>query len=226
MPASPEIHDHLTWLGYLQPDGLVVSPAALVDSGLLFDRNTRPLHQRFLDHLRDAQGWDESADPVLRDLPAFLTGFLDWPVEALIPETRQADTLATVLPEYQETLRATWAVRDPDGGDPLLLVHELPPGQDFDAPISQNTRGWHASPARRFERLLRETRVSTGLLSNGEAIRLLHAPPGENPGSLTFRLAEMTEIAGRPILTGFHLLLEDYHLFTAPEKEILIVDVH
>ena len=46
MPRDPDIHDLLAWLGYLQPDGLVVSPAALVDSDLLFDRNTRPLQQR------------------------------------------------------------------------------------------------------------------------------------------------------------------------------------
>lgn len=223
MASSPEIHDHLTWLGYLQPDGLVVSPAALVDSGLLFDRNTRPLHQRFLEHLRDEQGWDETAEPILRDLPAFLTGFLGWPADALVPESDQPATLATVLPEYQETLRSTWAVRNLHADDPpfRLLVHELPAGQDFDAPISKHAHGWHASPARRFERLLRETRVATGLLTNGEAIRLLHAPPGENPGSLTFRLAEMTQIAGRPILGGFHLLLEDYRLFTAPENETL-----
>ena len=24
MPASPKIHDHLTWLGYLQPDGHMI----------------------------------------------------------------------------------------------------------------------------------------------------------------------------------------------------------
>ena len=221
MPS--DIHDHLTWLGYLQPDGLVVSPAALVDTGLLFDRNTRPLHQEFLDHLRDEQAWDESADPTLRDLPAFLQKFLRWPAEAFVPADDQPHALSIVLPEYQETLRATWAIRNLHGTEPAfrLLVHELPPGQDFDAPVSEHARGWHATPTRRFERLLRETRVGLGLLSNGDALRLLYAPPGENPGSLTFKLSEMAQIAGRPILGGFHLLFQEYRLFTAPEKETL-----
>jgi hypothetical protein len=220
---STDLHDHLTWLGYLQPDGLVVSPAALVDTGLLFDRNTRPLHQDFLDHLRDEQAWDEAADPTLRDLPAFLQKFLRWPAEAFVATDDQPLTLSIVLPEYQETLRATWAIRNLHGTEPAfrLLVHELPPGQDFDAPVSEHARGWHASPARRFERLLRETRVGLGLLCNGDALRLLYAPPGENPGSLTFKLSEMAQIAGRPILGGFHLLFEEYRLFTAPEKETL-----
>jgi hypothetical protein len=220
---SPDLHDHLTWLGYLQPDGLVVSPAALVDTGLLFDRNTRPLHQDFLDHLRDEQAWDEAADPTVRDLPAFLKNFLRWPAEAFVPADDQPHTLSIVLPEYQETLRATWAIRNLHGTEPAyrLLVHELPPGQDFDAAVSEHARGWHATPARRFERLLRETRVGLGLLSNADSLRLLYAPPGENPGSLTFKLSEMAQIAGRPILGGFHLLFEQYRLFTAPEKETL-----
>jgi hypothetical protein len=220
---TSDLHDHLTWLGYLQPDGLVVSPAALVDSGLLFDRNTRPLHQDFLNHLRDEQAWDEKADPTLRDLPAFLQNFLRWPAEAFFPADEQPHTLSIVLPEYQETLRATWAIRSLHGTEPAyrLLVHELPPGQNFDAPVSEHARGWLATPTRRFERLLRETRVGLGLLSNGDSLRLLYAPPGENPGSLTFKLAEMAQIAGRPILGGFHLLFEQYRLFTAPEKETL-----
>jgi hypothetical protein len=220
---TSDLHDHLTWLGYLQPDGLVVSPAALVDSGLLFDRNTRPLHQDFLNHLRDEQAWDEKADPTLRDVPAFLQNFLRWPAEAFVPADEQPHTLSIVLPEYQETLRATWAIRNLHGTEPAyrLLVHELPPGQDFDAPVSEHARGWLATPTRRFERLLRETRVGLGLLSNGDSLRLLYAPSGENPGSLTFKLAEMAQIAGRPILGGFHLLFEQYRLFTAPEKETL-----
>ncbi len=220
---STDLHDHLTWLGYLQPDGLVVSPAALVDTGLLFDRNTRPLHQDFLDHLREEQAWDGAGDPTLRDLPAFLQKFLRWPAEAFVPADDQPHALSIVLPEYQETLRATWAIRNLHGTEPAfrLLVHELPPGQDFDAPVSEHARGWHATPTRRFERLLRETRVGLGLLSNGDSLRLLYAPPGENPGSLTFKLSEMAQIAGRPILGGFHLLLEEYRLFTAPEKETL-----
>jgi hypothetical protein len=47
MPIDPAIRDHQAWLGYLQPEGLVVSPAALVDSQVVLDRSTAPLQQRF-----------------------------------------------------------------------------------------------------------------------------------------------------------------------------------
>ncbi|MCG8599023.1 MAG: hypothetical protein MI807_02675, partial [Verrucomicrobiales bacterium] len=234
MATSREIHDHQTWLGYLQPDGLVVSPAAMVDSGLNYDRNARPLQEDLLDHLREDQGWDEIDAPVLRDLPAFLTGFLQWPTEALLSGDDIPVELGVFLPEYQETLRPTHAIRDlrvdPDteteSGEPvsaadatLMLITELEQGTPLDKPTSESDRGWETTPSKRFERLLRESGVGIGLLSNGTHLRLVYAPPGENPGSLTFPVAAMAEVTGRPILGGFHLLLEDYRVFTAPEKE-------
>jgi hypothetical protein len=53
-----------------------------------------------------------------------------------------------------------------------------------------------------MERLLRQTGVSAGLLSNGCALRLGSAPRGESSGWLDFRVADMIETAGRPISTG------------------------
>jgi len=229
MSTSREIHDHQTWLGYLQPDGLVVSPAALVDSGLNFDRNVRPIQEDLLDHLREAQGWNEVDSPVLRDLPGFLIGFLQWPEEAIVSGDAVPNDLGIFLPEYQEVIRPTQAIRNlrADGnlesvaGGFLMLLTELPAGTNFDKPTASSDRGWETTPSKRFERLLRETGVGTGILSNGTHLRLVHAPPGENPGSLTFPVAAMAEVTGRPILGGFHLLLEEYRVFTAPEKETL-----
>lgn len=54
-PMSSDHHEHFTGHGYLQSDGLVISSAALMESGLLFDRNTRPLHQEILNKLRVGQ---------------------------------------------------------------------------------------------------------------------------------------------------------------------------
>lgn len=229
MSTSREIHDHQTWLGYLQPDGLVVSPAALVDSGLNYDRNARPLQEDLIDHLRESQGWDEVDPPVLRDLPAFLTGFLQWPEEAIVAADSVPNELGIFLPEYQEVIRPTHAIRNLRAGEELetvaggylMLLTELPAGTNFDKPTASSDRGWETTPSKRFERLLRETGVGTGILANGTHLRLVHAPPGENPGSLTFPVAAMAEVTGRPILGGFHLLLEDYRVFTAPEKETL-----
>jgi hypothetical protein len=38
-------------------------------------------------------------------------------------------------------------------------------------------------------------------------VRLVYAPTGETSGHLTFRIADMAQVMGRPILAAFNLLL-------------------
>lgn len=221
MSTHQDIREHQNWLGYLQPDGLVVSPAALVDSGIYFDRNVRPIQQDFLEHLLEFQGWQEATDATLTNLTAFFTEFLQWREDDFISGEAIPDELRVFLKGYGETLFPSYAVKSPDEpGTFQLLVLETG-AEDLDKPTAENERGWHVSPSKRFERLLRETNVPIGLLSNGTHLRLLYAPAGENPGSITFPVAAMAEIAGRPILGGFRMLLDDYRLFQAVEKETL-----
>lgn len=221
MSTPHDIRDHQSWLGYLQPDGLVVSPAALIDSGIYFDRNLRPQQQRFLDHLSDHQGWQEGDDARLINLPAFLTDFLEWRDDDLVSDDDIPDSLRVFIEGYRETLFPTHAVKSPDHPETYQLLILETSAEDLDKPTAENERGWHVSPAKRFERLLRESGVPIGLLSNGSHLRLIYAPAGENPGSITFPVSAMAEIAGRPVLGGFCMLLDAYRLFTAPEKETL-----
>ncbi|MBF0215103.1 MAG: N-6 DNA methylase, partial [Magnetococcales bacterium] len=72
---------------------------------------------------------------------------------------------------------------------------------------------------RRFERLLRETRVTIGLLVNGISFRLLYAPRGENSGTLTFKVSDMEQVGGRPILAAFHMLFKRTRMFSGPREE-------
>ena len=73
--------------------------------------------------------------------------------------------------------------------------------------LASSDRTWHAPPQARFERLLRETRVPIGLLCNATQIRLVYAPRGETSGFATFSVAEMAQVAGRPIFAALHMLL-------------------
>ena len=126
--------------------------------------------------------------------------------------------LSAVLPEYNETLRPTYAVRalpplttatDATVDRPwVLLVSVLPAGTDLDRVASDtDPHPWKASPQHRFERLLRETHVPAGLLCNGTHLRLVYAPRGETSGHATFRVADMVTVAGRPLLVAVHMLL-------------------
>lgn len=229
MPAAPDpiLADHLAWLGYVQPEGLVVSAAALKDAQAVIDRaQLGELQRNLTDHVADlrlAEGDTAETAPGIADLPRFLAEFLGWPVDRLVgwDVTRPLPADLTVsLPEFGETLSPTYAFQDPkpkEGASPwLLLVQVHPPTTDLDQPTAAHDRGWHASPARKFERLLRETRVPIGLLTNGAAFKLVYAPAKENSGTLTFPVAAMTEVSGRLILGALHLLLQSWTLCNAP----------
>jgi hypothetical protein len=68
---------------------------------------------------------------------------------------------------------------------------------------------------------LRETGIPTGLLCTPEAVRLVYAPAGETSGHITFRIADMAQVMGRPILAAFSLLLGEHRMFRAEPRERL-----
>lgn len=224
MPIDPAIRDHQAWLGYLQPEGLVVSPAALVDSQVVLDRSSAPLQQRFQEFVEEvAHGEDRDKVPAVTNLRRLIKDFLEWPDDCLFgfaPNRPIPESLKIPLREFGESLEPTIAFEQPRPENPehpwLLLVQDLPMATDLDDPIESKLSGWSASPTRRFERLLREAEVPIGLLANGTQLRLIYAPRGENSGTLTFPVAAMSEIAGRPILAALHTLLSRYRLLAAP----------
>jgi Eco57I restriction-modification methylase/MmeI, target recognition domain len=227
MAKDPEQLAHQEWLGYVQPVGLVVSVPALLSAQAYVNRNIVPDHQRFLSCLRRDK--NDDVIPEMRDLTEFSQTTLSWEAHDLIrmptdgSSPGELSSLEIVLPEYHETLRPTHVVCDSASkGEkhPLMLVQELPPKMDFDEPTTSD-RGWQAPPHAKFERLLRETTVPIGLLFNQTHLRLVYAPRGETSGYMTFSVAEMAQVAGRPIFAGLHLLLSSERLFSLPEKQRL-----
>lgn len=225
MAADPPIKDHQAWLGYLQPDGLVISPAALVDAQVLLDHNTLPLQERFKPFVQQVEVDSSREFAAITDLVRFVREFLDWPDDCIVGASGISaipESLTLSLPEFGLTLSPSLAFKDPKPKDPenpwLLLVQTLPLATDFDAHQRDDESGWKASHSRRFERLLRETKVPIGLLSNGTHLRLIYAPHGENSGNITFPVAAMTEVAGRPILAALYMLLDRYRLIAGPSE--------
>jgi hypothetical protein len=227
-PKDPALADHLAWLGYVQPEGLVVSAPALVDAQAFIDRAPLgELQRRFAEHVTSQRLTDSDTGetaPGIADLPGFFGEFLGWPAELLhgLDSARPLPAELTVsLPEFGEVLSPTFAVARPPASSIvnsswLLLVQSHPATVDLDKPVAASGRLWHASPSKKFERLLRETGVPIGLLTNGTQLRLIYAPPKENSGTLTFPVGAMTEVSGRLILGAFQLLLGSWTLFNAP----------
>ena len=152
--------------------------------------------------------------PELTKFSAFATEVLGWQPEDL---TSAPDRYTIPLPGYDDVLQPTWVVNDRE--TPILLIVETRGG--FDQDPAPEPRHWNAAPQLRFERLLREAGVPAGVLVSKEAIRLVYAPKGESSGHITFKIADMAQVAGRPILAALHMLLSSERLFSLATEQRL-----
>ncbi len=212
MAYDPTALSHQEWIGYVQPVGVVVSTPALLEAGAAINRNSVPLHREFLAVLpQDGEG---NAVPKLTDFPRFAIEVLKWRPDDL---SEPNESLTISVPGYDEVICPDYVVND--GDSPLLLISKV--DGDFDALPAPEPRHWHASPQARFERLLRETSIPAGLLVSPDAIRLVYAPKGESSGHITFKVSEMVQVAGRPILAALHMLLSAERLFTLADEQRL-----
>ena len=226
---DPQIHDHLEWLGFVQPTGLVVSAPALVRAGAILDRRDRD-GQRLLQECVEERptGPNSEPQPVIGEFERFAREVLGWSFSpkgyagldgAPIPEE-----LELVLPDYGVTLRPDLAVRELEPADDAppwqLLVRVLDQAADFDKPPGGRDK-LEASEHGRMERLLRDCSIPAGLLFNGHALRLISAPRGESSGWLEFKVSDMVQTAGRPICAALRLLLGQDTLLARPRTERL-----
>jgi hypothetical protein len=226
MAKDPAIFAHQEWLGYVQPVGLVVSIPAMLDANVRINQNIAPDHRRFLEALPA----DSAGEPIpeAAKFPEFAQTVLGWSANDLYGAPGAAplpESLEVSLPDYNETLRPSYALREYEPAENarewILLVQVLPMGVNFDAVEEVDSQHWQASPQAKFERLLRQTQVPIGLLFNGRQIRLVYAPDKELSGHATFKLAEMVKVAGRPIFAAFQMLLSAERLYSVAERERL-----
>ena len=222
-PASdaPDLLVHKEWLGQIQQVGLVVSPYVLQKHGVGIDREQSLRTQTSLRAL--ASDTDDARVNTFHELA---TQVLEWPMDLLAgapdgPELPGALTVA--LPEYEDRLSPSYALRAPNGDGYLALVTIAPTGADLDKPLPDQKEGWRASPHARLERLLRESGVPIGLLFSHTHLRLVYAPRGESSGHLTFRFRHLLETLGRPMAGALHALLAERRVSDAlPDAERLL----
>lgn len=217
---TPDLLVHKEWLGQIQQVGLVVSPYVLQKHGVGIDREQSLCTQTALRAL--AADTDEAHVNTFHELAVQV---LEWPADLVVgaPDGPELpDTLAVALPEYDDRLSASYALKAPEGVGLVLLVAVAPPGADLDKPLPDQKDGWRASPHARLERLLRETGVPIGLLFSHTHLRLVYAPRGESSGHLTFRFKHLLETLGRPMAGALYALLGERRVTDAlPDAERL-----
>ena len=207
MATAPEVLAHQQWLGILQSEGLVVSAAALHASGVILPGSTaqRDIQER-LEKCVDKREEDDAQIWELPDFELFAKDFLGWPMQSIAWEhggLKVPDDLRSSVEAYQLVIKPSHVLYQND--KPLILVMENKECSDFSAKIE--TDEWDASLIQRMERLLRDTRISIGILHSKHEIRLVYAPAAENSGSIGFPVSEMRDVPGRPIVAALDCLL-------------------
>ena len=217
------------WLNYLQPEGLVVGANVLRETGVT------PIRQTPLD--TEAAAKTLCLDPdapldqdrlfELHDAWAFFAQVLGWPSKLVAgsPSGPAVDPVLTVTVPEHETLLAPdlallWNGETPEGipAQALVMLH---PSLDADGRNQFAAGEWEATPHQRLERLLRETNVGVGILVARNTLRLVYAPRGETAGWLSWPLAALGRVEGRPMLAGLKLCLGRNAFFTgAPETRL------
>ena len=217
------------WLNYLQPEGLVVGPNILRERGL------SPIRLSSLDTTETAQALrldpdaprDDDKHFVLHDPWTFFETVLGWPASHVAGSPGEPDLstdLTAIVPEHETLLMPDMAIlwngAAPEGVAVQALVM-VQPTLDPDGRNQFPASEWEASPHQRLERLLREKNIGLGILIARNTLRLIYAPRGETSGWLTWPLAALGRVEGRPMLAGLKLCLGRNAFFTgAPETRL------
>ena len=208
------------WLSSVEITGVVLSEPVLADAG-----NFRSLDKAELANFRKQREiWNLPKGMVEGDgQPAWINFILDdflgikdtdyWQVGASIPSN-----MVVTLPEQQETLRPSRILLDE--GQPIMLLLEVPREQSLDKSWLQGKGRWKASPTTKFDRLLRETGIELGLLTNGEAWRLVVASPSETTSWMTWTAQTWND---DPLtLAAFKDLFGESRFFAGPRDQVVL----
>jgi hypothetical protein len=193
------VDPNLEWLGYVQPVGLVLSPAILDRYGLVPEEQTRAEGNAVATCLTP-----DSEAQALSDPWFFFSQILGWREHQVVglPGGRPLpDGLTVAIDEADTVLEPHWAVIDPESRLPLLVRIEEP----RIAPDQRGAlAGWEATPHQRFERLLRENAagVRAGILLTDDQLRLVYAPKGRRAAGCPSPCVRWQRLPAAPCSAG------------------------
>jgi len=214
------------WLNYLQPEGLVVGANVLRERGVTPIRQTTSDTEAAALALRLDPEASQNDDRLfeLHDAWTLFEDVLGWPAKLVAgsPGGPAVDpALSVTVPEHETLLTPDlallWNGEAADGlpAQALVMLH---PNLDADGRNQFTSGEWEATPHQRLER---ETNVSVGILIARNTLRLIYAPRGETAGWLSWPLAALGRVEGRPMLAGLKLCLGRNAFFTgAPETRL------
>lgn len=208
MATTTTIHD---WQSLVELSGLLISEPVLNDQ---FSDGPQPLPSWLARKFRkEYERWQatedkrsqnsDKADDARRRWQRFvLTDLLEYG-ERVGSILDMLPHLKVELTDYMQTLKPDMFIVD-EQANPQVLVYVAEKG--LDRP-ERKTGQWKASPFTKIDRLLRETKVQLGILTNGEDWRLVYAAPGLPTSYITWTAAGWKDET--LTLQAFQMLLRD-----------------
>ncbi len=218
---------HDDWLTLIQRDGLVISEPVLEErfpgGPHSVPRGTHQWFRRQAERYlvsRDHKDEARRSAGVRRWVDFLLEHVLELPRKSWWKAGEIPDKVRVYLDQFEQELRPDRVLHN--GKDLVLLVTILEPGQKLDKRDRQPGR-WKASPTTKMDRLLRETEVPLGLVSNGEEFRLIYAPKGFSTGHFTWTTRSLVE--EKATLDAFYSLLGRDSLLPEKKDDLNLADL-
>src|ERR1041384_7273320 len=159
---------HAEWLSLIEISGPFLSMPVLMEAFPTGLEAHDPDHHRLLRLAHEE--WDaKQDDPATLNawIRFVLTKTLDYPPHQVLLEGQEIpQTLHAEVAEQHEILRPDLVMKDPNSGQPRMLIQTYPRSQDLTKPVPNLP--WKASPDTRMTELLHATGVRLGLVTNGE----------------------------------------------------------
>ena len=172
---------HAEWLSLIEISGPFLSMPVLMEVFPTGLEAHDPDHQRLLRLAHEE--WDAKPDDLTthNSWSRFvLAKTLEYPPQVLLEGQAIPQSLQAEVAEHREFLRPNFVLKDPNSGQPRMLIQTYPRNQDLTKPVPNLP--WKASPDTRMTELLHVTGVRLGLVTNGERWMLVDAPKGETSG--------------------------------------------
>lgn len=217
MSKNKIIELHQQWIGYLNPTGLVFSPNALEDAQVVITEGVIPDQREFLELITNTVN-EEIKFAGYANIEEIFLKTLGWRDTDLNSDQALIAQYSFSHPQFNEVISPTYISKVNE--ENVILIQETDVDNFDKTANSEDT--WNSSVHFKFERLLREKQVSTGILVSKEKLRLIFAPRGESSGYIDFPFKIMYQPSGRLVFAAFRELLSDTKVFNSPKGQSLI----
>lgn len=220
MAYNKNIDIHQEWIGYLNPTGLVFSPQALEDAQVVINAAVVKEQKDFSRFICNENQDGSLSFKGVGNCKQIFTEILGWRESDLDNSHATISKYTFNHPQFGEVISPDFISKLSE--EQVLLIKAI---EELDVDLNKNIDSdelWNSSYHFKFERLLRETQASVGIIVTRDQLRLIYAPRGETSGFINFPFHIMYQPSGRLVFSAFVELFSETQVFNSPKGQSLL----